>query len=103
MEDIQEAILRHIAHLRKKANFSQAEMAEKMKMTQSSYARFETGKSKTDLCDLINFCKCLNISLKLFFELSDSLELCQQDKADFTIKLIDGSREELIKILRGDH
>lgn len=102
MEDIQEAILQHIARLRKKANFSQSEMAEKMKMTQSSYARFETGKSKTDLSDLINYCNCLNISLKQFFELSDNLEACKQKKADFTIKLIDGSKEELIKILRGD-
>lgn len=100
MEDILEDILQHIAHLRKKGNFSQSEMAEKMKMTQSSYARFETGKSKTDLSDLISFCKCLNISLKQFFELSDNFELSPQGNADFTIKLIDGSKEEFIRILR---
>jgi len=77
MENIRVATLFQIVYLRKKANLSQVEMAIKMEMTQSSYARFETGKSKTDLSDLSNFCKCLNLSLREFFEFSDSLHLCK--------------------------
>lgn len=56
-------ILQNVKKIRELMNLSQDAMAEKMNITQSAYARFETGKSKTDLENLKKFCSVTNYSL----------------------------------------
>lgn len=60
-------ILEKIKNFRDKSGFSQELLAVKMNISQSKYARFESGKSKTDLDTLEIFCKAINITLKDFF------------------------------------
>ena len=45
-----------------KTNFSQEQMAEKMNLTQSAYARFEGSKTKIDLKRLENFANAVGMS-----------------------------------------
>ena len=52
-----------IRELREYADFSQEEMAEKMKISQSAYARFELSKTKIDLNRLESFARQINKSL----------------------------------------
>jgi transcriptional regulator with XRE-family HTH domain len=49
--------------LRERAGFTQEQMAEKMELSQSAYARFELSKTKIDLKRLERFAKELNRSL----------------------------------------
>ena len=51
-----------IKSIREKAGYSQYEMAEKMSLSQSAYARFELSKTKIDLNRLELFAKVLAYS-----------------------------------------
>lgn len=55
--------LSRVKMLRELRHLSQDQMAELMQITQSAYARFEAGKTKTDLEILEKFC---NKYLKAF-------------------------------------
>ena len=44
---MKEKIIKNVRIFREKANYSQEEIAEKMNITQSKYARFERGATKT--------------------------------------------------------
>jgi transcriptional regulator with XRE-family HTH domain len=52
-----------IKELRDRAGFSQEEIAAKMEISQSAYARFELSKTKIDLKRLESFAGQLNMSL----------------------------------------
>lgn len=58
-----EQILKNVRTIRELAEFSQETMAERLSMTQSQYARFETGKIKTDLTLLERFADDRNLSV----------------------------------------
>lgn len=63
MKEINKTILANIRTLREKRNFSQEALADLMNITQSQYARFERGATKTDLETLISFSEAIGISL----------------------------------------
>ncbi len=50
-------ILNNVRTIRELAGFSQKEMAERLNVSQSQYARFELGKTKTDIEFLQEFSK----------------------------------------------
>ena len=52
-----------IKQIRENAGLSQEKMAEKMNITQSSYARFELSKSKSDLNRIESFANALGMSV----------------------------------------
>lgn len=97
-------ILEKIVFFRKKLDFSQEQMAEKMNVTQSSYARFENGKSKTDLEILILFCEKAEITLKDFFTYPESLNSSEQEiKAILQIELKKDKKDQVLKFIFGDN
>lgn len=104
MNQEQSEILSKIKILREKHNFSQDQMAEKMNITQSKYARFESGRTKTDLETLINFCDKLNLSLKEFFVYPDKLQQNNNDlKAILQIELREDKKDQVLKFIFGDN
>ena len=56
-------ILENVRIFREKANLSQESLAEKLHITQSKYARFERGATKTDLETLMAFCDVIGVTL----------------------------------------
>ena len=55
-----EDILRNIRVIRESRGFSQEQMADLMKISQSQYARFERGATKTDLDSVFRFCEAIH-------------------------------------------
>lgn len=56
-------VYNQIQNLRKKKNLSQFEMALKLHMSQSAYAKLENGKTKIDIDRLIEIAKLLHTDL----------------------------------------
>ena len=105
MDKEQLEILSKIKNLREKHNFSQDIMAEKMNITQSKYARFESGRTKTDLETLIIFCKTLKMSLKDFFIYPDKINYDEDEnvKAVLQIELKKDKKEQVLKFIFGEN
>lgn len=105
MNNEQQEILSKIKAIREKHNFSQDIMADKMNITQSKYARFESGRTKTDLETLINFCNKVDISLKEFFIYPDKLERNEDEeiKAILQIELKKDKKEQVLKFIFGEN
>ncbi len=56
-------VYKQIQNLRKKKKLSQLEMAFKLHMSQSAYAKLENGKTKIDIERLIEIAKLLHADL----------------------------------------
>ena len=81
-----------------------------MNVTQSCYARFEGGKSKTDLKLLLDFCKVTNNSLVEVITYPDTYvnvyDICKykdEDRVSLTIELKKDKREQVLKLVFGDN
>ena len=103
-------ILKNVRMFREQANLSQDQLADKMKITQSSYARFERGETKTDLETLLLFCKTLNKSLievitypDTFINVTDIYNCKEEDRVSLTIELKKDKREQVLKLVFGDN
>ncbi len=97
-------ILQKIKALREKYNLSQDLMADKMNITQSKYARFESGRSKTDLDTLELFCSTLNFTLKEFFIYPDKLNKEVEDiKTFIQIELKKEKKDQVLKLVFGEN
>ena len=61
--------------IRKKSSWSpsQVEVAEKLNIAQSTYARFESGSREPPISFIIQFCKLFKVSSDYLLGLSDSL------------------------------
>jgi transcriptional regulator with XRE-family HTH domain len=102
-----------IKELRDRAGYSQEEMAEKMGLSQSAYARFELSKTKIDLDRLESFAKQLNISLidvitypERYINIRDiSKELKESGESDVIvqIKVKGNKRDDVLKSLFGEN
>lgn len=104
MNKEQREVLSKIKILREKHNFSQEQMAEKMNITQSKYARFESGRTKTDLETLVSFCNAIGITLKEFFVYPETLNPKNDIlKAQLTIELKEEKKEQVLKLIFGDN
>jgi len=60
------AIRDNIKKIRESKNLSQEDVAHKMGMSQSKYARFESGRTKTDLNTLLDFLKIIDMDMMGF-------------------------------------
>ncbi|MCL2041454.1 MAG: helix-turn-helix domain-containing protein [Bacteroidales bacterium] len=107
---MKEKILKNVRMFREQANLSQEQLADEMKITQSKYARFECGKSKTDLEVLLSFCKTLNKSLlevitypEIYVNVSDVYNYKEEDRVSVAIELKKDKREEVLKLIFGDN
>lgn len=105
---LMEEILKNIRTIRELKGFSQEIVAEKLKMSQSQYARFERGVTKTDLKTLWDFATIVEYELidiitypKKYVEFqsssNDSLE------AFLHIKLKNDKRDQILQLVLGDN
>lgn len=104
---MRDEILKNIAILRKNHNKSQDEMAELMDTTQSKYARFENGASKTDLKMLLKFSEVLNIDIIDIIKypykyVRQGTETPNEIKAILTIELKKEKRDKVLELIFGD-
>lgn len=105
---LEKKILKNIEIFRDRSEKSQDQMAELMNISQSKYARFESGKTKTDLNQLINFCESLNttlIDLVTYPEkyVKSGEEMQDPIRATVTIELLQGKKDQVLKLVLGDN
>ena len=103
-------ILENVRTHREKAGLSQDLVADRMNITQSKYARFERGATKTDLETLLSFCNAINKSLlevitypHTYIDVSDIGGYKEEDKVALTIELKRDKREQILKLVFGDN
>lgn len=72
----------HLIFIRGNLDLSQRELANKLKVSKSTYARWETAEKIIPLIHLINLCNLSNTSLDYILGLSD-----RKDKVNKPIKL----------------
>lgn len=103
MKSEKEKILEKVRFLRESKGFSQEYMAEEMHITQSKYARFERGTTKTDLDMLVDFCKVLKMSLEDFI-LYPKSSITDKDEitASVVINLKEDKKTKLLELIFGD-
>lgn len=63
--------LERIVEIRQKRKLSQYDMAEKLKILQPQYQRYEKGKNEIPLRYFIEICKILNVSSDYILGLKD--------------------------------
>lgn len=93
-------ILKKVQEIRVNKNKSQDQIAELMGISQSKYARFESGKTKTDLKTLVLFCETLNMSLEDFFVYPNKIG-AEDIQAVIQIRLKNKQKESILKQLIG--
>ena len=105
-----EKILENIRIYRERANLSQEQVADRMNITQSKYARFERGATKTDLETLLLFCQVINKSLievitypNTYIDVSDIYNYKAEEMVSLTIELKKEKREQVLKLVFGDN
>ena len=64
----------HLIFMRDNLDLNQREMAEKLNVSKSTYARWETGEKIIPLKHLINFCNLTNNTLDYAIGLTDKKE-----------------------------
>lgn len=101
-----------IKEIREKAGYNQFEMAEKMNISQSTYARFETKTTKIDLDRLEVFAKVLNMTIVDVITFPDRYinvvdigkEINRTEpEVIVQIKVTKSKREEILKTILGDN
>lgn len=102
----------NIKEIREKAGFSQDEMAAKMNISQSTYARFETQTTKIDLDRVDAFAKALNMSIvdvitfpDRYINVVDIGKEINRTEPEVVvqIKVTKSKREEILKTILGDN
>lgn len=81
-------------------------MAEYMGLSQAAYARFEIGKSKTDLHTLEKFCNVMKMTLKELFTGTDNGNhgVDKEDvKAILTVELKKEKKDQILRLVFGDN
>jgi transcriptional regulator with XRE-family HTH domain len=102
METTRKSILKMVKNLRESKDLSQESIADMMKITQSAYARFESGRTKTDLETLESFCSEMNISLiDLFVSTENKTKNESEVKAQIVIELRADKKDQVLKMLFG--
>lgn len=97
-------ILEKVRLLREQKGFSQEYVAEEMNVTQSKYARFERGSTKTDLDMLIDFCRALNMTFEEFILYPKKANPeTNEVMASVVINLKNDKKEKLLELIFGDN
>lgn len=101
-----------IKEIREKAGYSQVEIAEKMNISQSTYARFERQNSNIDLNRLEDFSKAVHLKVIDVITYPDRyinvLDIGKEiNKSEpeviVQIKVTEGKREEVLKAVLGNN
>ena len=101
-----------IKEIREKAGFSQVEMAAKMNMSQSTYARFELQTTKNDLQRIEDFARAVNMTLidvitfpDRYINVVDIGKEINRTEPEVVvqIKVTKSKREEILKSILGDN
>lgn len=105
MKSQREQILETVKSLRESKGYSQETMAHIMGVSQSAYARFESGKSKTDLEILENFANKFDKTLLELFYYPDELPINPNNdlKAVLTIELKEEKKDQVLRLVFGDN
>ncbi len=62
MSSFQQSFSQYLRNARQSASLTQAEMAEKLSVSRSTYTYYETGHAQPDLESLAKICRILGIS-----------------------------------------
>lgn len=107
---MKEKIIKNVRIFREKANYSQEEIAEKMNITQSKYARFERGATKTDLDTLLLFCDTIGRSLievitypDTYVNIDDVSSMRSEDKVLLSIEIKKDKKDQILNLVFGDN
>ena len=101
-----------IKEIREKQGFSQFEMAEKMNISQPTYARFERQRTKIDLHRLEVFAKIVNMSLidvitfpDKYLSIKDIGKEINRKEPEVVvqIKVFESKRAEILKSIFGEN
>ena len=101
-----------IKEIREKAGFNQVEMAAKMNMSQSTYARFELQTTKNDLQRIEDFARAVNMTLidvitfpDRYINVVDIGKEINRTEPEVVvqIKVTKSKREEILKLILGDN
>lgn len=100
-------ILKNVKNLRELEGWSQEDVAEKLSVSQSAYARFENGKTKTDLELLVKFATLVNMPLIDVITYPVKYAPADGDEMDTVeafvqIRIKGSSKVKLLKELVGD-
>jgi len=106
-----ENILENIRKIRESKGYSQEAIADQLKMTQSKYARFERGATKTDLETLCQVANIFGMSLvdliaypeKMVKATSLSGEESSELRAILQIELKKERKEQVLKLVFGEN
>ena len=108
-----EEILRNIRAIRESRGFSQEQMADLMKISQSQYARFERGATKADLETVYKFCEVVNFRVidlitypKVYIDpeaISRLIPSNNEIKATLQIELDAEKKEQVLKLVLGNN
>jgi len=106
---LMEQVLKNIRAIREAVGYSQEQLAEKMRITQSQYARFERGATKTDLEMLYSFANVLSLNIidiitypKKFVEASQNTNN-ETLEATLQIKLRNDTKDQVLKLVFGEN
>lgn len=101
-----------IKEIREKAGFNQVEMAAKMNMSQSTYARFELQTTKNDLQRIEDFARAVNMTLidvitfpDRYINVVDIGKEINRTEPEVVvqIKVTKSKREEILKTILGEN
>jgi len=103
-------ILKNIRIIREAKGLSQDQAADIMKISQSQYARFERGATKTDLETLNQFANAIDMSLidiitfpKKYIDSNQLIIPSQTVEATLQIKLNHNTRDQVLKLVFGEN
>ncbi len=101
-------ILNNIKAIRESKGYSQDQIADLLKISQSQYARFERGITKTDLQTLYKFAKALEVELidiitypKKYIDID--MRPSERIEATLQIKLRHDTRDQVLKLVFGEN
>lgn len=101
----------NLKEIREKIGISQIEMAERMNISQSTYARFERENTKIDLQRLDSFAKVVNMTVidviaypDKYINIANIGELINQSEPEVIVqmKVTKSKREQILKTIFGD-
>lgn len=67
--EIKKQVGERLKEARKAAGYTQAQVAEKMLMTQQQYSRFENGVFELNYSQIVTLCRLFDISADYLFDL----------------------------------
>jgi len=101
--------LKKVRLIRESLNKSQDQMADDMRITQAKYARFESGRTKTDLETLLLFCNAVKMDLLSVLTYPERYvnvkELGGGDTVEATLqmRLPKDKKDQVLKLVFGDN